>query len=554
MARSDVTTSNLEDDSPPVPADGTVGLVRGRGEVAALPSARLRSAVETDAEADARDRLWESEERYRSLIDSLPDPILRMDLNGVISMTNEAYRRHLGRVDEDLSGLSFVPLIDENDLSSTREAIARVQRPPYRETVENRSRTTTGWRWFEWGATGLRDAQGVVTEIQCVGRDVTERKKAEEALRASEENYRTIFNAAEEAIFVHDVETGAILDVNDRVAELMGYTREEIREVSPEALCSGEPPYVAATAFEKIRQTLAGHPQTFEWHSKRKNGELFWSEVGLKRVRLGGCDRLVAVVRDISERKEAEEALRESEARARGLVESQHRALEGLRQSEEKLRRLSQRQVTVREQERKRLGFNLHDDVCQELVGVGIMVESIRHRVGPTSVQTSGDFDRVVGYLNAMVEHLRKLARELQPMQLRELGLEDSLQSLAAGLSSNTCRVLATFSTGIPRLEEEVEVGVYRIAQEALANALRHSSARTIALALSIEETDLCLEITDDGRGFDPDETIGSLGLVSMEERALALGGTLEVRSALGSGTTIRLACPIRLPSQASVA
>src|SRR6185436_5490847 len=141
---------------------------------------------------------------------------------------------------------------------------------------------------------------------------------------------------------------------------------------------------------------------------------------------------LVGQIQDVTERHQAEDALRES--------------LADLRRSEEKLRLLARRQVRIREEERKRLGFDLHDDVCQELVGVGILVESLRRKLAPMPAEHAAEFGRVVGYLSEVVEHLRLLARELRPMLLRDLGLGGSLRSLADGMTSATLHVTAEFA------------------------------------------------------------------------------------------------------------
>jgi signal transduction histidine kinase len=234
---------------------------------------------------------------------------------------------------------------------------------------------------------------------------------------------------------------------------------------------------------------------------------------------------------DVTDQRAAADALRVS--------------LEELRQSEEKLRLLAQRQVAVREEERKRLGFDLHDGVCQELIGIGILVESLRRKHGAGSSEAA-ELGRVSRYLGEVVEHLRLLAGELRPMLLHDLGLEGSLRSLALGLSGQATRVHTIFRTPIPRLDEGTEVTVYRIAQEALANALRHAHARTVELDLGTTADRLRLEVRDDGCGFDPARRrTTALGLLSMEERALALGGTLEVVSRPAEGTTIVLDCPL---------
>jgi two-component system sensor histidine kinase UhpB len=266
------------------------------------------------------------------------------------------------------------------------------------------------------------------------------------------------------------------------------------------------------------------------------------------RDRDGHVSGLQASSRDVTERREAEEALRASEARFRGLVDE-------LVASEQKLRLLAQRQVSVREEERTRLGFDLHDDVCQELIGTAIIVESVRQRLGPAMPDAAGDLQRVARYLNELVEHVRRLARELRPMLLHDLGLVDSLTSLAQGLASPATAVRVAFPTPIPRLQENVELAVYRIAQEALANAIRHAHAGAIDLTLSTGNGVLALEVRDDGCGFAPeDRHEQALGLLSMEERALAVGGRLEITSTPQQGSIVRLQCPIAASSPATAA
>jgi signal transduction histidine kinase len=233
---------------------------------------------------------------------------------------------------------------------------------------------------------------------------------------------------------------------------------------------------------------------------------------------------------DVTERRLADDALR--------------RSLTTLREREEQLRLMGARQTAIREEERKRLGFDLHDGVCQELVGIGILVESARQRgVSPSAATTLATVQK---HLRTVGEHLRLLARELRPLQLSDLGLGECLRSLAKGMVTNGTRVTVGVPPAIPRLPEDVEVGVYRVAQEALANAVRHAGARSVALMLATTDGALTLEIRDDGRGFDRDALRArALGLVAMEERAAALGGRLDVRSAPGMGTTVRLLCPV---------
>ena len=142
----------------------------------------------------------------------------------------------------------------------------------------------------------------------------------EKALIESERNYREIFNASKDAIFVHDAESGNIVEANKTVEEMFGYTREELLHQTVQKISSGEPPYSLEEARQWIQKAFQGGTQSFEWLSRRKSGELFWVEVLLSTTRIGGEGRVLAVLRDITDRKHAEE---EKEKLQSQLVQSQ---------------------------------------------------------------------------------------------------------------------------------------------------------------------------------------------------------------------------------------
>ena len=146
-----------------------------------------------------------------------------------------------------------------------------------------------------------------------ISRFVQQLAVAERGRLESLKNYQAIFNATNEAILIHDAHNGSIVDVNGRMLEMFGYGRDEALTREIWQLSAGVSPYSQEEAVEKVRRAMLEEPQVFEWLSRKKNGELFWSEVSLKKVVTGGCDRIVAVLREISERKQAEEAVRERE-------------------------------------------------------------------------------------------------------------------------------------------------------------------------------------------------------------------------------------------------
>jgi PAS domain S-box-containing protein len=139
--------------------------------------------------------------------------------------------------------------------------------------------------------------------------NMSRRKRAEDALRESEDRFRTIFDSVNDAVFIHDMETGAILNVNNTACDMYGYTREEFRRLDVQTISMGEAPYTQEEAIEWMKKAAAGKPQVFEWRGKHKSGRPFWVELSMRNAVVGGRERLLVVARDITERKHLEERM-----------------------------------------------------------------------------------------------------------------------------------------------------------------------------------------------------------------------------------------------------
>ncbi len=156
----------------------------------------------------------------------------------------------------------------------------------------------------------FRSASGEVTGVIGAVTDITDLKQAQWALRQSEERFRTIFDSVNDLIFLRDFETGALVDVNQRVCEMFGYTRDELLKLNIGDLSENKPPYTSQNLLSEIQKARSGTPQTFDWRGKTKDGRLFWAEISMRRATFGGRDFVLSTAREISRRKEAEGQLK----------------------------------------------------------------------------------------------------------------------------------------------------------------------------------------------------------------------------------------------------
>jgi PAS domain S-box-containing protein len=240
-------------------------------------------------------------------------------------------------------------------------------------------------------------------------REIQERQRAEEASRASEANYRAIFNAINDAILVHDVETGDIVDVNWRMFEMYGVSPTEVRQLTHDNVeqSLGGPPYTAESASEWFKKAAKGEAQLFEWRAKDSSGREFWVEVNLKRALISGQHRLLAVVRDITERKLAQEKLI-----------TYH----------DKLRAMASRLSLAEEKERRRIATEVHDHIGQNLAFAKIKLGTLLRSTNSESLRKA--VDQVVRMVDEAIRDTRALISELGSPILYELGFSPAVDWL----------------------------------------------------------------------------------------------------------------------------
>jgi len=274
-------------------------------------------------EQNQAEEALKSERAFLSgVINNIEEAIVICNKEGRLVRFNEAARRLHGLPEEPISSDQWA---DHYDLyrADGETPLPMGEIPLFRalqgERVQNAEIVVAPQnsrpRSLVCSGQALKDGKGRITGAVIAMHDITERKEAEKALKRSEENYRSIFDSANDALSLHRAESGEVLSVNRKFCELFGYSREEALELSVGDVSMGTPPYSQKDAMKWLRKALEGAPQLFEWKAKEKGGRLFWVEVNLKRAVIGGETRLLAIIRDIGERKRAEEETKRLQAK-----------------------------------------------------------------------------------------------------------------------------------------------------------------------------------------------------------------------------------------------
>lgn len=322
------------------------------------------------------------------------------------------------------------------------------------------------------------------------------------------EVFRQMADMASEAFELVD-RHGRFVYVNDRACTITGYTRAELLQRTVSDLNPDFPRPV----WEAWAAAAEGPVPTFATRNRRRDGAMIPVEVSAAPITAGGERYFFAVVRDISERREAEAA-------ARGFT-----------------RRL----LHTLEAERHRVARELHDEVGQAIATVGVLLHTLETAPG-TGAAPHPELTATHATIRSITESVARIVRDYHPADLLALGLEETLRTHARQFTQRHGLALRLSTAAVDDLlSDEQALHLHRIVQEALANVARHGRARRVAVRLARHGGRVVASVRDDGIGFDPPAGHGGLGLVTMRERAELVGGTLTIRSRRGHGTEIRV-------------
>lgn len=547
--------------------------------------------------------------------------------DGIYVDANDAYARLVGIRREELVG--------RPNLEWVGGSVSRSSDAPHQPAIgaNTRLRTAQGELHHVITTSQVEEWEGetyLLTMIQ----DLTVYKRAESALRASQTRFRLFFESMPLPVFVYDLETLRIIDVNAAVVEQYGYTRRELLSLT---MLDIRPEAEHAKFLDHV-PNMPNEIMTFGiWPHQRKDGTVIQMEVTGYALQLENRTVRLAVCQDVTEQQMVEAALRASEERHRIITEVTNDVLwemdghtrllyfsEGMRAvfghklpptvtmewweehiHPEEREAVSRdfyeaeagpdaewsatyrfrrddgsyahvldrgrffrdstgkaersfgamvditRQVEMQEaatraavEERRRLARDLHDSVTQSLYSLSLMAEAARRHAGQGDRQATNDYVNRLGELaQHSLKEMRLLVHEMRPSLLEKEGLAEALQARLDAVERHS-GIRAKLVVNIERnLPSQVQLQYYRVAEEALNNALKHAHASAVRVTIRAVADSVTMEIADNGRGFDLDtaSASGGLGLTSMRERMEHLGGSADIDTAPGQGTIIRV-------------
>ncbi len=500
--------------------DGTAGwametVISGqyRGERAALGY-----FVDITERKQSEQSLRESEERFRELVNLLPEIVFEMDEKGHITFANRNAFDTFGYTQGDLAeGLDIGQMVTPAEQDRLKERIGLILKGEELGLTEYTAQRKDGSTFPLLVHSTRIIHENKVVGLRGIGIDISERKQMENALKESERRYRDLFDCASDAIIVRDLE-GNIVEVNEAASMLTSYTVDELVGMNISNFLT---PESFAIAMERQRRQLEGETvgQRYELELVRKDRTSRTIESVSRLITENG--RPVGVqstVRDVTEQK--------------------------------RLRQNMQFYITeitkAQEEERKRIARELHDETAQSLATLSLDIEAITRAKDQVSEETIQRLQQLRAKIDSIMEGVRRFSRQLRPDVLDQLGLLPALESLIEEVNEEgkiNARV-EVIGSG-QRLAPDVELVLFRIAQEALHNARRHSRAREAVVRVEFSHRKVKLNVIDNGRGFELPEALGDfagrgkLGLIGMHERVRLLNGSFLVKSQPGRGTTV---------------
>jgi len=477
-----------------------------------------------DEQAQAQLEAHEQESFIEAVLEAAEALVIVFDRQGRIVRFNAASERAAGRPLRRIRNGLIWNLIPAAQRQEVQQVFAELIAGRFPNRFENDWLRKDGTRVrVAWSNTALTDSTGTVTHVVAVGVDVTERRKAQAAQRDSEARSRALVEAAPLGIVVID-RANRIQAVNASLERMFGYERAQLL---------GQP--LDMLLPERFRSAHQGHQKRFfrrptsrsmgadmALFGRHKEGREFPIEVGLGHFAATGGSYAVAFVTDVSEKISAQQTIE---------------------QNRDEIRDLAARLITAQEDEQSRIARDLHDGLVQQLAALKLDLALLARNPATAEAGLLEEIRSAEAEAGRAAENARAISHQLHPAVLEQLGLAAALRAKAAEILQTTGVDVRVRAEGpAPALTREEALGLYRIAQEAAWNAVRHSGASAVDIVVRSAPDQVWVEVSDQGRGFDFADVRSrrSLGLVSIEERARLIQADLQIESRPGEGTTVR--------------
>jgi PAS domain S-box-containing protein len=464
--------------------------------------------------------LEESKEKFRTVVEQASDAIFISDEQGNYADVNARAAKLTGYSKEELLQMSVYDLFPNEDLAEAPFEFEELRQgmPALTERTIRRKdgKTVT----VEISANYLGDGR-----FQGIMRDVTERKKAEEALKASEHKYRVLFDQNPLPMWIISHPKRMFMDANEAACISYGYTKEEFLKMSIEDLHPERELFSLKYDLKRITPGIRNFG--IRTHIKKDGSEIKVNIISHDIV-YEDNRAILALANDVTEKFEAEE---------------------NLQRSHEAMRELASHLETVREAERTHMAREIHDELGQQLTGLKMDISWLNRKIKSEDKAVNDKMKDTIELIDKTVITVRRIATQLRPSILDDLGLVAAMEwqtdefekrsEIKAGFTSNVSNV---------NVRPDVATGIFRIFQESLTNVLRHSKATKVETFLSVDNDTIVLNIKDNGIGFKEEDISNkkTLGLLGMKERVLLIKGTYEINGNTGSGTSVIITVPLR--------
>jgi PAS domain S-box-containing protein len=437
----------------------------------------------------------------------------------------------LGMTEQDMIGKTDYDFLSEEDADKLTEIKRQVLKTGLPVNVEVPLTSSEGEQQFFNGSYIPKfDATGRVDGFVGYFRNVTERKRAEETLRRSEENFRRSLDSSPLGVRIV-TEEGETIYANQAILDIYGYDCIEELQTTPVKKRYTPESYAEFQIRMEKRKRGDYTPSEYDLCIVKKDGEVHHLRVFRKAVLWNGEKQFQVIYQDITERELAEQELRVSR---------------------EQMRALASRLQAVREEERTRIAREIHDELGGALTGLKIdfsLLTRAALKIENETVRTSllVDMDAMIKFIDATIRTVRRIAMELRPGVLDDLGLVAALEWQLIDFEKRT-GIRCEFFPPMEEisLDDDLSTALFRIFQEALTNVARHSGATEISVHLRADADSSTLEVEDNGKGIEQEQALSSksLGLLGMRERAQMFGGRITVTGTPGIGTKVTVEIP----------